>query len=385
MADSIENDLVRAADVPATAAVYRVVRRRFRTLDGIYKLVREAKHAYTTQDIHMLGDTWKRYKPDIGFRLQSAPLQVQLDEMQQAQAWLFAVIAYHETLGRGYFFPLFRFAIETDRDKWSEVQELYMVLTDGEDATQQIRVALAVIVHGNHASRLRDVHERANQHMEWQAKHTITPDLVEAREAVANKSRTSKVDGFTCAVSLNTLKRDEDRSCPICQNSHLDFSSFTLEDLIADYPVQIKFCGHIIGKSCLELWIDTPLTDPARYPHRTCPICRVQITGRDLAPPSRELQNHVRFNASCHELKKAVWMKNSECWLAIKRMMSEETALEALRKELLEQKDAEDYNTKQEELDNKLNDLKPLKKALGFGEQLWKKLRAEWQEAGMKT
>ena len=245
---------------------------------------------------------------------------------------------------------ILRFAIEKTGSEWTDIDRMYMALTDEAQAEAEDRLdhTYALVLHYQYASRHAHI---LNKLQEYEARCIRLQRKPRSQSAAANqeavrarildKVQSIKVDNFACAVSItsiiNTPSEDE-RACPVCRNDYFDFSAFAIEDLMADYPVKIKYCGHVLGKSCLEMWMDTPLPDPAKYPHRTCPLCRtpIEFGGREdederrgIEPPE-SIQEHVDENREAVALADRLGLDEEDCMDAVLRLISEEIVCEEL-------------------------------------------------------
>jgi hypothetical protein len=222
----------------------------------------------------------------------------------------------------------------------------------------------------------------------------LEDEMIEVHDNIVHKALSAKVDHFACAVPLSIIKHstadtDYEGACPICQNSYTS-PDFPVEDLLADYPVRIKYCGHIVGKSCLEEWMITPKIDEAKYPFRTCPMCRIAIEGSPLPPVPTDLRKHLKSSRmaieTLYDIEGMAEMDAEDCMDAILACMSEEIAAEELLKE------GESGSLIGEDgLDGLrcyiglvMENLGKEKWAWGFrGEGVWKKLRDGWAQSGV--
>lgn len=325
-----------------------------------------------------------------------------------ARIWLLGMLNCHDqVLSREHEMRMFRSAVEKEmagkHSDWSEKERLYMALTDYSLATpeERLKSTIALVLRLNLAEKLKDVSKLATIQTDriYHASR-LDVDVDDTREQIVAKVRHIKVDHFACAIPLSSLTTDASTSviddnagcCPICQNSYTDTASFPIEDLLADYPVRIKHCGHVVGKACLEQWMITPKIEAAKYPHRTCPLCRTKIEGVKAPTMPDALKQHVKFDRRAMETVRELvygWdLELEECFEAIVACMSEEIACEEVLAEMARHKSGENDSKsdegKKEVLDNKLNELKQNKRAWGFrGDGIWRGMRDEWMHSGV--
>jgi hypothetical protein len=322
----------------------------------------------------------------------------------QAREWLVHVLASHtKLLRREHEIRIFRFAIEKEltgaKEEWSDIERLYMTLTnlDIPDAIQRLRMAFLMVIQFNFVERLGDIDKLATQQCEAiERASTLDSEANHARSDIVERAQNIKVDHFACATPLASLKLrpdivdDNEGCCPICQNSYTNLSTNTLQELLDDFPVRIKYCGHIIGKACLERWMCTPKINVARYPDRTCPMCRVKIEGVATPPIPTSLRMHVKNNRMAAETLKDLMynydMEVDECLDTIGACMNEEIAcrelLDVINKEKRNNKRS--FEREEKMLEEKMERLKKEKWTWGFrGEQVWRQLSAEWMNSGV--
>jgi hypothetical protein len=326
------------------------------------------------------------------------------DESRRAGRWIYEVLRSHiKILGKETLLRMFRFAVEKEvagaQATWSEMEMLYMALTNTDipDAKQRADMTLLLVMEQDFADQLADVSRLVSQRSEADERATERDsEANEIREHIFERASEIKVDHFACAISLETLKLrsdivDENEGCcPICRNSYTDLSSNTVEELQADYPIRIKYCGHIIGKACLEQWMSTPKIDEAKYPHRTCPLCRVKIEGVPAPryPPS--LKMHVKTDRRAMDtMKELVYtldLETDECMDTIAACMSEEIACEELLAVIKEKEGTTRWGYEKDDhrLKERLEVLKKEKWVWGFrGDGMWRLMRNEWMASGV--
>jgi hypothetical protein len=325
-------------------------------------------------------------------------------DIRRAQEWLTMMLTCHDKfLSREHCTRVFRFAIEKElagaREQWSDVERLYMVLTDPNipDTKQRLDMAVLLVLELNLADNLAHVGKLATQRYETvQRTSELVKKANNIRSKIAERTQEDKVDHFACAVPLASLKLrpdivdDNQGCCPICRNSYTDLSTYTLQELLADFPVRIKYCGHVIGKACLEQWMSTPKIDEAKYPYRTCPLCRVKIEGVKLPPCPQSLRKHLKTDGRAMEtLKELMYchdMEKDECLETIATCMSEEIACEELLKVIkgMAGKIKWGYETDEKTLEEKMKNLKEERWVWGFrGDRYWKQMRNEWMWSGV--
>jgi hypothetical protein len=176
----------------------------------------------------------------------------------------------------------------------------------------------------------------------------------------------------------------------VCQKSYSDLAANTAQDLLSDFPVRIKHCGHIIGKACLERWMVTPKIDAAKYPHRTCPLCRVKIEGVPAPPVPTGLRDHMNMNRRANETLRELFygwdMEVEECLDTIVACMSVEIACEEVLAIIKRQKGKTRWGYEADEnmLKDKMEQVNRQKWVWGFrGERVWRQLRNEWMKSGI--
>ncbi|KAF2125561.1 hypothetical protein P153DRAFT_434587 [Dothidotthia symphoricarpi CBS 119687] len=402
----MEEILLQSMNAPASATVYQHVRLRLRNLKDLRKLLQEHETPkslleMSCEDVHRLG---KQHFPpsSSGFRLAIVTDEdAVLEEARQARDWLSGMLACHEKLlSREHLLRMFRLAIEKDmagqKERWSEKEKLYMVLTDPKLVTleDRLKAAFTTVLHLNLAQQLQHVGEKAQVRFDRvERTEALTAQTDDIRDSIVVKARNVKVDHFACAAPLSLLTSQtpaEEIACPICQNSHTDMRTFTIPDLLADYPVRIKYCGHFVGKACLEQWMMTPKIEAAKYPHRTCPLCRVKIEGVDTPALPVALRKHVvtdwRAMEVLREMEEGWEMEVDECLDAVVACMSEEVAVEEMLAEVARRRMTSKWGFESEEkiLRSKLEELRKEKWVWGFrGDAIWRRLRDEWVGSGI--
>jgi hypothetical protein len=326
------------------------------------------------------------------------------DDFPRAQQWLAEIVGSQaKLLKREQYICMFRSAISKKmsgaQQQWSDMERLYMVLTDPDlpDPKQRLQMAALTVLQLNFAVRLSYVSKLATQRQKAEQRASmLQKDATHIRTGVFERAQDISVDHFACAIPLATLKRhpdivdDNEGCCPVCQNSYTDVSAHTIEDLLADFPVRIKYCGHIIGKSCLEQWMSTAKIDEAKYPHRTCPMCRVKIEGTQAPRLPKSLTKHVKREPRAVETAKELlrkWdMELDECLDTIVKGMSEEIACEELLAVIkgMVGKTRWGYESEEKVVEDKMAELKDERWVWGFrGDHAWKQMRDEWMESGV--
>jgi hypothetical protein len=337
-------------------------------------------------------------------RLEAQSEEERQHESKRAQKWLTKMLASHDKfLNREHCTRMFRFAIEKElagaRDQWSDVERLCMVLTDPNipDTKQRLVMAVLLVFELNFADNLAHVSKLATQrHEVVQRTSELAQKASDIRSKMSERMQEDKVDYFACTVPLASLKLrpdivdDNQGCCPICRNSYTDLSTYKLEELLADFPVRIKYCGHVIGKACLEQWMSTPKIDEAKYPYRTCPLCRVKIEGVKLPSYPQSLRRHIKTDGRAMEtLKELLYcydMEKQECLDTIASCMSEEIACEELLKVVKDMAGETRWGYEKDEktLEEKMEKLKEERWVWGFrGDRNWKRIRNEWMRSGV--
>ncbi|KAL1799233.1 hypothetical protein ACET3X_003270 [Alternaria dauci] len=323
-------------------------------------------------------------------------------EAEAARLWLLGILKCQDrVMSRQHELGMFRRAVEKEmndrQEDWTDIERLYMALTDRDLATseERLRATFMVVFHFNYAGRRNDVSEAGAKLTErLQRSSGMDAQLLETRERIAQRTELMEVDDFACAIPLTLLVQtannasivdDNDGCCPICQNSYTSHADRPIEELLADYPVRIKYCGHIVGKACLEQWMRTPKIEEAKYPFRTCPHCRTKIEGVKSPPVPEGLLTYLKTDRrameTVRELTYGYDMDLEECLGAISACMSEEISCIQL---LSEVKWTENEKKDKRVLEDKLASLSKEKWAWGFrGDGIWAKLRAEWMDSGI--
>ncbi|KAI8933442.1 hypothetical protein NX059_010056 [Plenodomus lindquistii] len=329
-------------------------------------------------------------------------------EERNVQAWkgVLGMLAYHdEVYDRAHDTRMFMSAIEKamagQENRWSAKEKLYMTLTDPAlpSYMDRLKSASILVVNLDLVAFLHDVCESAAKlsNRVLVAKN-MDKDLQQTRRTIAEKVDIMIVDRFACAVPLSSLQSsatpsvvdDNAGACPICQHSFTDLTNFKAQDLIADYPVRIKYCGHVVGKSCLETWMDTPNADPAKYPDRACPVCRAKIEGVQEPPIPKALPTHLRSDRrgmeTVRDLIHNYGLERDECHEAVVACISRSIACTELLGELQRQKSNGDANLEENEkiLVKMQEETVKEMRAWGFrGASPWKEISAKWMNSGV--
>jgi hypothetical protein len=329
---------------------------------------------------------------------------VRQGDASRARDWVLGVLTCHFRLrmrSRQHDLSLFGTAIEKEmtggRKTWSAKERFYMTLTDPElsDTVERLQATYVVVLHANLVHEVRGVAQHTNHRIErFRRAEVMDAEMIDAHESIVQKALSAKVDHFACAVPLSVIRHstagtDHEGACPICQNSYTS-TEFPVEDMLADYPVRIKYCGHIVGKSCLERWMITPKIDEAKYPFRTCPLCRTPIEGECPPHLPTELRKHLSTSRvaveTLFDIEGLADMNVDDCLNAVLACMSDEIAAEELMKEagngsLVGETDLEGLK---ETIGTVIENCKKEKWAWGFrGEGAWKNLRDEWAQSGV--
>jgi hypothetical protein len=324
---------------------------------------------------------------------------------QQADAariWLLGMLNCHDRImTREHELRMFRLAVEKQmnqrQDDWTDLERLYMALTNGTltSPEERLRAAFVIVLHFDYAQRRRDISEAAPKLTERLKRASdMDAELFETREIIYERTESTSVDRFACAIPLSLLTvtannpsivDDNAGCCPICQHSYTSLKDYSVDQLLGDYPVRIKQCGHIVGKGCLEQWMRTPKIDEAKYPHRTCPCCRVKIEGVTSPSVPQGLLGHLKADRRAMEtVRELVFgydMEQEEFLGAITACMSEEIACEEMASEIEHNDSGEKYA---HIMKDKLAQLEKEKRAWGFrGNGIWRKLREDWMNSGV--
>lgn len=323
-------------------------------------------------------------------------------ESNVARNWLLAVLnCQDEAMLREQEARVIKLAVRKQlkgqQGEWNEKERLYMALTDDtlSSSAQHLQAAFMVVLHRNLPERLRDVRRLAATYSKRvQRRSDDSAKFLEILEIINERAHSSVVDHFACAIPLSELTDtvndtalgDDAASCPVCQHPYVAISEFSLQELLDDYPVRIKHCGHVIGKACLERWMLTPKIDEAKYPHRTCPLCRVKVEGvKSPDPPyglNKHLKNDRRAMEALFELVYGFGMERESSVTAILSCMSDEIACTELLAEVDRRGGGDEPDVS--DLEDELNLLQKEKRVWGFrGDGLWAPLRREWMDSGV--
>ncbi|KAJ4346480.1 uncharacterized protein N0V89_010409 [Didymosphaeria variabile] len=393
----------RVKSMPANEEARSQVQRRLNRLTQLRALVDNVSEGLLHCPIERLSDCWEAMHPHTTFRSNTFVSAEQTrQELEQARSWLLQIISLQARhLPKGNMSHLLGHAIEKPANVRTDMERLYMALTGEEHGSvkESLKYAFSIVLHyryaENHGYTLKRLQEQDDRRIRHEKKRGLPRRSEEAiRNRIFLKLQSVEVNNFTCAVPISFFANSTSEgsgACPVCRNEYLDFASFPAEDLISDYPVKIKYCGHIIGKSCLETWMETPLADPAKYPHRTCPLCRKAIEGVALPAPPQMIQQHVEENQKAIALADRIGMEDEECWDALLGLMSEEILLKELETEvksrmLVVGKDVEYLKKAQMVLRSKLEELEEEKAVWGFGRihQSWAQAKSEWANASVR-
>lgn len=327
-------------------------------------------------------------------------------EAAKARDWLLQILGCHDTvLAREQQMQVLTRAVQKELagkgEERTEIEALYFALTNEELATpkDRLKAGFALVLHFNFAERLKHVRSLAKVRTDRIGRiSTIEAEEDVIFEKIYERVSLSTVDHFACAVSLSqasstspSLVDDNAGCCPICHCSYTDLCTYPARDLLSDFPARIKYCGHIVGKACLEQWMTTPKIDEAKYPHRTCPLCRVKIEG--VAGPSFPdgLLQHLKSTRRGHETVRELvygWdLDLADCMGAVVGCMSDEIATEALLEEISKRRtDSGDHKSLEEGeriLRERMEELRKEKWLWGFrGSRVWSKLRDDWRNSG---
>ncbi|CAI6305498.1 unnamed protein product [Periconia digitata] len=404
---------LRVQDAPASSEVYRQVKRRRSRLDELRELIRyEEASLMPIYDDYManIRYRWAAENPSTPFRISASPAgrAILQAECIKARTWLLDLIKLHQKIDRSHTLRILRSMVEKqagiDSRPMTELEQFYMKLTDPDedghdtewDFEDHLDATLTLTIHNNWAETHKDTLERLRQVASRAPFRSLSPSQLITHRMVQKMRRTNKIDAFACAIPLSTIKQHskEEQLCPICQNEYLDLHKFSIKDLIADYPVRMKYCGHIIGKSCLETWMATPLVDPARYPYRTCPICRVPIGKRCASDVPEAIHNHACHNAYAKKIRQERDLAINDISDGILGCISEELVVQQLMVEVRQQQlDGNLDKLKEREckevLERSLKALEEEKRMWGFEEKdmskMWEKVSSEWIESGAHT
>lgn len=326
-----------------------------------------------------------------------------IGEAIAARKWLFAVLDCQiKVMPREQEMLTIKLAVgkqlKGQQRDWTEKERLYMALTDYSlpSPESRLQAGFMVVLHRNLAEHLQDIVKLGAIYIErLQRLSDEAADFLDTLTLIADKAESIVVDHFACAIPLAQLATtandrpvigdDTGACCPICQNPYTALSEFPIHELLDDYPVRIKHCGHVVGKACLEQWMMTPKIHEAKYPHRTCPLCRVKVEGVKSPETPRALKKHFqdeqRAMEALHELIYGFGVEVEDCMSAVTKCMSEEIACI----ELLTVVARNGSNEEQcEVLKKKLKELQKEKRVWGFrGEGVWGRLREEWMNSGV--
>ncbi|CAO2647388.1 Nn.00g083100.m01.CDS01 [Neocucurbitaria sp. VM-36] len=329
-------------------------------------------------------------------------------EALKARRWLFQMLNWHGlSFDREREVRMFRamaekeMASEENEPAWTEMERVYMALTDYTLASpeERLQAAFALVLQLNFAERLKDVKDRARMSTQRIIRASAMDSAIdETRDKIAQKAMI--VDHIACAVPFSSITPSVNPAvvdyhagcCAICYSSCTALSTSSISDLLADFPVRIKHCGHIIGKACLEQWMDTPKIQEARYTDRTCPMCRIKIGGAKHTMMLRGVIDRLKHERRAIDTVKDLayfWdMDSLGIVEAIARTMSEEIACEELMGEIKRRRselgDDKAFEKEEVYLKERMNELSKEKWAWGFrGDAAWRPLRDFWMNSGV--
>ncbi|XPS80748.1 Protein-serine/threonine phosphatase [Ascochyta lentis] len=329
------------------------------------------------------------------------------EAVENARDWVSCILSWYlreDHAGQAHDKSCFKSAIEKEMQgrtqEWNDQERFFMAITDAklESWENRLETAILVALQGDFANRLATVKTKASQHIEraTQAK-TISRKADDIRAKILGKIKAGRVDHFACAVPLSTIEDMREHpgpeaTCPICHHSFTDIHAYSTDELLADFPVRIKYCGHIVGKSCLEQWMNTPKIDEAKYPWRSCPLCRVKIEAVPVPPVPAVIHDHVKTNLKAalnrrklEDMSKCE-LEFEECLDAISACISEEIAARELM--AVTSREENQLDTKVEAqrayLQEKLEMLKIERLTWGFlNNTAWNKARDDWMTSGV--
>ena len=329
--------------------MHQAILTRWRNLNEMRKLFNQhhtLKHMLDVSPNSLRGILQQHIKPpsEASRLVTLADVAVAQEEAARARDWVLNVLTCHFCLkmqSRQHDVGLLRKAVEREAIEGTEAlsakESFYLALTDPEltDTVDRLKAAFVVALRHNLVHEFSGIPRHAEHHIKrFHRIRDMKADILEIHDNMAHKVLTAKVDHFACAVPLSTVKHstadtDHEGACPICQNSYTG-TDFTIEELLADYPVRIKHCGHVVGRSCLETWMVTPKIDEAKYPFRTCPLCRTAIEGTPLPPIPKDLRKHLKSNRmaieTLYNIEEMADMDTEDCTDALLSCMSEEIA-----------------------------------------------------------
>ncbi|KAL5117449.1 hypothetical protein ACEQ8H_004614 [Pleosporales sp. CAS-2024a] len=399
--EQIEDVLLQGRNAPASAEVYRRMKLRFRKL-GAALFPPDPSHVLLNVSL----DDMRNLTPLSTFwlSLQGKSDEAILKELKQALYWLNDFIIGHgRIMQKEQFMRMFRSAIEKEMagvtNKWTDMEKLYMMLTDPtrSNLLQNLHSTGLLVLELKLAEQLSHVNQLVKQRsLCVQNAKKLNDDADTIRALMASRTQNGGIGHFACAIPLASLRHrpdimdDNEGCCPICQNSYTDISSNLVQHLLADYPVRIKYCGHIMGKSCLERWMNIPKIDEAKYPHRTCPMCRVKIEGVKSPPYPDSLKKHVKTNGRAMQTLREFaygWdMEPDDCLDLIVTSMSDEIAYEEFlvlfqntpgMNQINREKDIKDVK-------DKIHAVKLERQLWGLGgDRIWRQMRDEWAASGV--
>lgn len=385
---------------------------RIKNLHAVRKFRKERSRSQSALNTMSLDDIRRREMqlfppPGCASRIRTLSDGELTEQAGHAKDWLLGILDCHdEILGREHEIRMFSSAVSREmtghEDSWSDMDRMYMMLTDDTLTSPETRLqsAFVLVLHLNYAERLKDVVTLAAVRLgRIQYARQLDGDVHRTRERIGEDFDSLMVDHFACAIPLSSLAQSAAASivdnnagcCPICQNSYTDLSAFEIEELLADYPVRLKHCGHIVGRGCLEQWMVTPKIDEAKYPHRTCPLCRMEMEGVEAPPVPPMLKRHLKtdFRAidTTKELLHGYDIDPEECPEAIVACLSRGIACDELLVEVHRQRRAGDIASsegREEVLRKRREQVKQEMRAWGFrGDAAWRDIRVEWMDSGV--
>ncbi|KAF2649139.1 hypothetical protein K491DRAFT_762601 [Lophiostoma macrostomum CBS 122681] len=308
----------------------------------------------------------------------------------QTREWLMRLVLVQERFGQRYFMNLFRTTLTGNQD-WNDMQKMYMVLTHPDLPNAMARLyctfamclSLGIAEANPFALEMVERYVEREEATKAKSANRSARDLASQRQKIVEKSRVSMIDAFASAVV--PLQKTENE-CGVCRESYVDSKNYDLDSSLADYPVRIKYCGHVVGKGCLETWVRLGSMDPARYPYVTCPVCRTQITERRIPEICHGWLPLFAESTGLLNMRRLTGMRSEEMCKAIKMLINEEAAAsQLLLATTMPETSVDEKKAAEAEaaLREALLEIRGQKKVWGFTDEAWATMQRAWLRSGV--
>lgn len=339
--------------------------------------------------------------------LESYFTHVLTEAYREAVDWVLVMLELSEVAGWERLSNTFKEAVKkstsTPQGVWDTEQHCMMTFANDDQPDVGLRFHAGIAWAMEHLFRERQILDQAVIAAEAEARELRAKErdreAHETRRLMVRDLRESLVDHFACSVPLSQVRSPGSQSpltdcCAICQESYTDFTVRPIATVHADYPVRIKFCGHVFGRSCLEKWLRTKNRNTARFPNQSCPICRTEIEGVRPPPLPESARRHFftqRRGLEAMKLFTAVHGKRQEDVMTmLLRAFSKDVAAEELIGELQRQRaergEALASEDEQSFFAGHVIQRDRVQWAMGFrGHRDWDRVRDDWVASGVVT